>query len=195
MGLSVMCSNFLRRWPSIAVYRAPSGHAEPRLQNLTRPLSLALLSLAGACSTHPTTPSASSAEATGPLYEKVSALDTAVFAAFNACAEPGQLQKHAAFFAEGVEFYHDKGGVTWSRSEMLANTQKYVCGNFSRELVPGSLRVYPVKDFGAIAQGVHRFCQHKTGACDGAAEFLIVWQQKGEIWQITRVLSYGHRPA
>lgn len=78
---------------------------------------------------------------------------------------------------------------------MLANTQKYVCGNFSRELVPGSLRAYPVKDFGAIAQGVHRFCQHKTGACDGAAEFLIVWQQKGEIWQITRVLSYGHRPA
>ena len=93
-----------------------------------------------------------------------------------------------------MEFYHDTGGVTWNRKEMLANTEKHVCGNFRRELVPGSLRVYPVKDFGAIAQGVHRFCQFKSGTCEGAAEFLIVWRQEGSKWTITRVLSYGHRP-
>jgi hypothetical protein len=78
---------------------------------------------------------------------------------------------------------------------MLANTEKYVCGSFRRELVPGSLRVYPIKDFGAIAQGTHRFCQFKSGTCDGAADFLIVWRNQSGTWNITRVLSYGHRPA
>ena len=131
---------------------------------------------------------------TGPLFETVAALDQAAFAAFNRCNEPGQLQRHAEFFSESGEFNHDKGGVTWNRADMLANTAKYVCGNFRRELVAGSLRVYPIKDFGAIAQGAHRFCPFKSGGCEGAAEFLIIWRQDGPRWTISRVLSYGHRP-
>lgn len=132
---------------------------------------------------------------TGSLFEQISALDADVFASFNACAQPEQLQKHAAYFAESVEFYHDNGGVTWNRQEMLANTEKNACGHFTRELVPGTLRVYPIKHFGAVEQGVHRFCQTSSGQCEGAADFMIVWQQQGSTWKITRVLSYGHRPA
>jgi Domain of unknown function (DUF4440) len=163
------------------------------MKKLTLSLLIPLMGLLTACSTAPSLHSPPSAETSGPLYETVHALDQAVFAAFNTCAMPGQLAQHAAYFSESVEFYHDKGGVTWSRREMLANTEKYVCGHFSRELVPGSLRVYPIKDFGAIAQGVHRFCQFKSGACEGAAEFVMVWEQKAGQWQITRVLSFGHR--
>jgi hypothetical protein len=115
--------------------------------------------------------------------------------AFNKCSSPEQLQKHAAFFAPDVEFYHDMGGVTWTRDAMIAKTRKNVCGNFRRELVPGTLRVFPIKDFGAIEQGSHRFCQFATGKCDGLAEFVIVWRKQKAKWQITRVLSYAHRPA
>lgn len=129
-----------------------------------------------------------------PLFETISALDSAVFDAFNHCRTPEQLQKHAGYFAPDVEFYHDTGGVTWSRQEMLANTEKHVCGNFRRELVPGTLKVFPVKDFGAIAQGSHRFCQFANGKCEGVADFAIVWNNQNGNWQITRVLSYGHRP-
>lgn len=129
-----------------------------------------------------------------PLFETISALDSAVFDAFNNCSSPEQLQKHAGYFAPDVEFYHDTGGVTWSRQEMLANTEKYVCGNFRRELVPGTFKVSPVKDFGAIAQGSHRFCQFASGKCEGVADFAIVWSNQNGNWQITRVLSYGHRP-
>jgi hypothetical protein len=128
------------------------------------------------------------------LFDRISALDTAVFDAFNHCSAPEQLQLHASYFAPDVEFYHDKGGVTWTRDAMIANTAKNVCGHFRRELVPGSLKVYPIKDFGAIEQGVHRFCQFDTGDCDGIADFVIVWRRQGDKWQITRVLSYGHRP-
>ncbi|MFC4820323.1 nuclear transport factor 2 family protein [Dokdonella ginsengisoli] len=130
-----------------------------------------------------------------PLEQTISALDTAVFDAFNHCSDPGQLEKHASYFAENVEFYHDTGGVTWNRNDMLANTRKYVCGNFTRELVPGTLQVYPIKDFGALSKGTHRFCQVSSGKCEGMADFTILWHQSGNRWEITRVLSYGHRAA
>ena len=129
------------------------------------------------------------------LYTTVAELDAAAFDAFNQCSEPAQLAKHGDYFAEDVEFYHDNGGVTWSRDEMLANTRKYVCGNFRRELVPGSLKVHPIKDFGAIALGSHRFCQFASGKCEGIADFTMIWRHKDGAWLITRVLSYGHRPS
>ena len=129
------------------------------------------------------------------LTTTVAALDFAVFDAFNRCAEQEQLAKHASYFDDDVEFYHDTGGVTWNRDDMLANTEKFVCGNFRRELVPGTLKVFSIKGFGAIAQGTHRFCQFKTGECDGLADFTMVWREQAGAWQLTRVLSYGHRPA
>ena len=132
-------------------------------------------------------------QAPQPLFGEISALDTQVFDAFNHCAEPGRLDEHAGYFSPDIEFYHDTGGVTWTRDEMIASTKKYVCGHFTRELIPGTLKVYPVKDFGAISQGVHRFCQLDSGKCEGLADFVIVWRQEQGRWQITRVLSYGHR--
>lgn len=127
------------------------------------------------------------------LFTTVAALDAEVFGAFNDCAAPGQLQKHASYFSADVEFYHDTGGVTWNRKDMLANTEKNVCGHFRRELVPGTLKVFPIKDFGAIEQGSHRFCQFKSGKCEGLADFVIVWRNQNGSWEITRVLSYAHR--
>lgn len=143
---------------------------------------------------------ASSADAPAPspgesLHATVAAFDSAVFDAFNRCSDPAQLDRHAGYFAEDVEFYHDTGGVTWTRDQMLANTRKHVCGNFSRELVPGTLQVHPIKDFGAIAQGSHRFCQFASGKCEGMADFTMIWRHKDGVWQLTRVLSYGHRAA
>jgi hypothetical protein len=128
------------------------------------------------------------------LFATIAALDAATFDAFNKCSDPSQLQKHADYFAPDVEFYHDKGGVTWNRDAMIANTRNHVCAKFRRELIPGTLKVYPIKDYGAIAQGAHRFCQFDTGSCEGMAEFVVIWAKKDDGWKITRVLSYGHRP-
>ncbi|MBC7990647.1 MAG: nuclear transport factor 2 family protein, partial [Luteimonas sp.] len=62
----------------------------------------------------------SAAPSADPLLGTISALDTAVFDAFNHCDAPGRLQQHAGYFAPDVEFYHDKGGVTWTREAMIA---------------------------------------------------------------------------
>ncbi len=130
---------------------------------------------------------------TASLEATIAALDSAVFDAFNRCADPAQLQKHEGFFAPDVEFYHDTGGVTWTREAMIANTREYACGHYTRALVPGSLRVSPVRAFGAIAHGVHRFCQTGDTQCEGEADFVMVWRLRDGQWQVTRVLSYGHR--
>ena len=148
------------------------------------------LLLAGLC---PWAAQASPGPGVDPLFDTIAALDAEVFAAFNACSDPAQLDKHAGFFSPDVEFYHDTGGVTWTRDAMLANTRQHVCGHFRRELIPGTLEVFPVKDFGAIARGSHRFCPSDSDRCEGMADFTIVWQQKDGHWVITRVLSYAHR--
>jgi hypothetical protein len=156
-------------------------------------LNLALFVLAGPTGLAGWAHGAGNGEAPEALTAAILRLDTEAFSAFNQCAAPGQLEKHASYFAPDVEFYHDNGGVTWSREAMIKNTKAYVCGNFSRELIAGSARVYPIKDFGAIETGTHRFCQFASGKCEGLADFTIVWRLQDQQWKITRVLSYGHR--
>jgi len=144
-----------------------------------------------ACSSAPTT--AAPTRVADPLDLAIAKLDHAVFDAFNKCGDPEQLELHAGFFDKGVEFYHDTGGATFSRKAMLANTEKNACGKFRRELIDSSLRVYPIKDYGAIETGRHRFCSMDGKKCEGLAEFTIIWHKDDDEWLITRVLSYGHR--
>jgi hypothetical protein len=62
-----------------------------------------------------------------------------------------------------------------------------------RELVPGTLEVYPLKGYGAIEVGEHRFCHDEDGKQDcGTMKFSMVWRQTGATWKLSRVLSYAH---
>lgn len=142
---------------------------------------------------------AHAAEATLPevdLAATIARLDAAAFDAFNHCEDAGQLDRYASFFEPDVEFYHDLGGVTWTRDVMIAQTRANVCGKFQRELVPGTLKVWPIKGYGALARGEHRFCHYKPGGethpCEGRAEFTILWRDRDNAWTIARAFSYGH---
>ena len=161
-------------------------------------MKLPFLRLAAACALAGCAVASAADAAPDELARSLAALDTAAFAAFNDCAAPGQLEKYASFFATDVEFYHDLGGVTWTRDAMIAATKQNVCGKFQRELVPGTLRVWPIKDFGALVRGEHEFCHFKPGGtthpCEGRAEFTMLWRQQGDKWTITRAFSYGHLP-
>jgi hypothetical protein len=126
------------------------------------------------------------------LFSVISKLDTEFFDTFNHCSSPDQLKKHASFLDPNVEFYHDKGGVTWTRKDYIEKTRQNVCGNFRRALTPGTLEVFPIKGYGAIEDGHHTFCEIKSGKCFGEAKFLIVWRRTPNGWEITRIFSYGH---
>lgn len=127
------------------------------------------------------------------LYRTVAGLDTAFFDAFNHCGAPGQLEKHASLMDPNVEFYHDNGGVSWTRKDYIDKTRQNVCGHFRRKLVPGTMAVYPIKDFGAIEEGSQNFCDIKSDTCFGEAKFMVIWRRTAEGWQATRIFSYGHR--
>jgi len=132
------------------------------------------------------------AAAPDPLYQKILALDTEMFEAFNTCTDPVKLQKHASFFVKELEFYHDNGGASWTRDEYMKGVRNNVCGKFHRELELASFRVWPIKDFGAISQGTHRFC-HSATTCEGVGQFTMIWREKDGKWQVTRAMSYDHR--
>ena len=123
------------------------------------------------------------------LTRTIASLDTKVFDAYNHC----DLKTFGEYFSTDVEFYHDKGGLMTSRDAVVDATRRNICHKVRRELV-GSIEVYPIKDYGAIEIGTHKFCQIDTGKCEGTGKFFHVWRYQNGHWQMTRVMSYDHQP-
>lgn len=123
------------------------------------------------------------------LYKTIAALDSTFFLAYNTCDV--NLAKYADFFADTLEFYHDKGGLSASKQEVVAGTQKNVCGKVTRELVRGSIEVYPINHYGAVEMGIHKFSNNtdKSSLAARAGKFVIIWRHRNNGWKITRVIS------
>lgn len=123
------------------------------------------------------------------LYETIFKLDGEFFGAYNTCES--NLDKYGAFYSENIEFYHDQGGLTTSKKDIIEGTKKNICGKVTRELVKGSIEVYQIKNYGAIEIGFHKFHNNtqKKGTPSKAGRFVIVWQNTNEGWKITRVIS------
>ncbi len=124
------------------------------------------------------------------LYDTVAHLDSIFFDAFN--NQNIEIQKE--MFSTDVEFFHDAGGLA-TYEQVIKNTQRLFDMNngLKRTLVPGSMEVYPIKDYGALQIGRHRFCHMENGKDDcGTFKFINVWQKKDGTWQLSRVISYDH---
>jgi hypothetical protein len=127
------------------------------------------------------------------LYDTIAHLDSAFFEAFNA----RKFDELKTLIAESLEFYHDLGGVTNYNQNMDAFKKTFDSDRrVRRELVEGSLEVYPIKDYGAIETGTHRFYSTEKGQQEklsSEAKFVQLWQQKDGLWKVTRIISYGHQ--
>jgi hypothetical protein len=126
------------------------------------------------------------------LYAEIAHMDSVMFNAFNA----HDLEKLKTTFSQDLEFYHDKGGLTDYKLTM-ENFSKLFENNkttgLRRDLVEGSLEVYPIKDYGAVETCMHRFCHIENGKDDcGTFKNVMVWQKKDGQWKVTRVVSYDH---
>jgi ketosteroid isomerase-like protein len=124
------------------------------------------------------------------LTQAITALDKQVFDAYNTC----DIDKLGSLVADDLEFYHDKTGLAVGKQTFLDAIKKNICGKVTRELVAGSLEVYPMHGYGAVEIGTHRF--HHPGAQDhdvlGEAKFIHLWQYKDGTWKVARVISYDH---
>lgn len=135
-------------------------------------------------------PSLDSIKSQEELMKAITALDKQLFDAYNTC----NLNKLGALVVDDLEFYHDKTGLAVGKQTFLDAIKNNICGKVTRELVPGTLEVYPLHGYGAVEIGVHRF--YHPGTQDhgvvGEAKFVTLWQYKDGAWKVSRAISYDH---
>ena len=125
------------------------------------------------------------------LTQTIRRMDAKLFDAFNA----HDVARLMSMFTDDVEFYQDDEGVS-NYQQTKDDLAKLLTSSpdIRRELVKGSLEVHPIKDYGAIEIGVHRFCHKESGKEEcGAFKFVHIWRNVGDSWKVSRVISYGHQ--
>ncbi len=139
--------------------------------------------------------------ATKELHDEIAEKDRVFFDAFfNRC----DVATVGALVTEDFEFYHDKGGMTANSREEFVKAIQGTCDRQKagtdyrarRELVEGTLEVYPLNNYGAVEIGVHRFYQKLEGGGEKLVEiskFMNLWKKEGKEWRMSRVVSYDHK--
>jgi ketosteroid isomerase-like protein len=167
--------NRLRTWSLFACIIAPSivVPAQSTFAQATTPTSMAATS--------------------DELFQTISRLDKQVFDAIDRC----DMKTEASFWADDAEFYHDKNGLMVGGPQIVDAIKNNLCGKVKRELVPGTLEVYPLAGYGAVEIGVHRFLHpwEQDHGIVGEARFIHVWRYKDGMWEITRMISIDHHEA
>lgn len=124
------------------------------------------------------------------LYNQIAQLDSLLFAAYNS----QDITTMKLLFSKDLEWYQDNGGLL-NYEQVFKNFVSILQrdSKITRTLVKGSLSVFPIKDYGAVETGEHRFCHKENGKDDcGVFKFMMLWQKKNSEWKITRVISYDH---
>lgn len=162
--------------------RRPARHVIAGLGACVLASALAAPRLAAAADGPPTDPA--------QLRDLVVELDRKMFDAYNA----HDVDALMATFADDLEFYHDTGGLLGFEQVKAGFTNVFANNkDIRRELVPGSLEVYPIAGYGALQVGAHTFCHTENGAPDcGTFQFLQVWRFRDGAWKVSREVSYGH---
>ncbi len=130
------------------------------------------------------------AQTSGPLFNEIAHVDSLQFGAFNT----RNLDQLMNYFDNSLELYQDNTGV-----RNFDQTKQAFGGVFkmnyvlTRKLVPGTMEVYPIKDYGAIETGQHTFSHVENGQLQvGTFKFMQIWQKKDGVWKVTREITYGH---
>ena len=120
------------------------------------------------------------------LYEAILAMDKAYFDAYNTC----DMETQASIMADDIEFFHDQGGLVTDKEELLKSIEVNICGKVTRELVDGTLEVYEIANYGAVAIGYHKFFnKEEPDAPSIPSKFIGVWRNNEGAWQMTKVVS------
>jgi len=120
------------------------------------------------------------------LYDSIVAMDAAWEDAYNNC----KLDAMTDIISEDLEFYHDQGGLTTSKSQLIEALKNNICNKVKRELKKGSIEVYPIANYGAVEMGMHGFHNsQEPNSKPHFAKFVHLWKREGGKWRITRVIS------
>ena len=120
------------------------------------------------------------------LYDEIVAMDSVFFSAYNIC----DLEKQAEIFSDNIEFFHDQGGLITSKKDIIEGTKNNICGKVTRELIEGSIEVYPINEYGAVQMGYHQFHnKQEPESKPHPSKFINIWKKENEKWKLEKVIS------
>ncbi len=119
------------------------------------------------------------------LHDSIAYMDSVFFEAYNNC----RLDKYEGLISDDVEFYHDRGGLMTSKKDLVQATKNNICGKVARELLAGSIEVYPIPNYGAVQMGFHRFHNLREKSTSRFAKFVHTWHKENGQWKLARVIS------
>ena len=131
---------------------------------------------------------AQTVKAPDTLFQTIKSLDAKLFAAYNHC----NLETLGSMVSDDLEFYHDQTGLMVGKAPFLAAIKQNICGKVQRTLLEDTLEVYPLKGYGAVEIGIHRFHHPNEPGNVGDAKFVTIWHDDNGVWKVTRVISYEH---
>lgn len=134
------------------------------------------------------------------VFEAIRKNDSLLFnEGFNKC-DMKQFDKLVDF---KFEFYHDVNGVIRSKKDFMESIREGLCKlpyKARRELIPGSLEVYPMRNkgklYGAIQVGRHKFYaleKDKPEYQTSEAKFTHLWKLEKGKWILISGLSFDHK--
>lgn len=134
------------------------------------------------------------------LYKTIKEKDSLLFEiGFNTC----DISQFENLLSEKFEFFHDKGGITATKSDFIVSIRDGLCKmNYKakRVLDKKSMEVYPLYNngvlYGAIQTADHTFYaieNNKPEYITSFAKFTHVWVLENNEWRLIKGLSYDHR--
>lgn len=138
-------------------------------------------------------------EKSSELYRTIKEKDSLLFnLGYNKC----DITQFENLVSDDFEFYHDKGGITKSKSVFVEGIKNGLCKldyKPKRVLDESSLEVFPLNEndilYGAIETGVHHFYaieKNEDEYLTSIAKFTHVWILENETWKLSKGLSYDH---
>lgn len=125
-------------------------------------------------------------KANSDLHKIILAMDKAYFSAYNTC----DLETQANLLSSDLEFYHDQGGLSTSKEEIIQSIESNICGKVSRELIEESVEIHQIKGFGAVEIGLHKFYNNQEPETESKpSRFITVWKQENDTWKMHRIVS------
>ena len=160
-----------------------------------------LLCAASGIAASPTSQTSTADVPTGhKLVEVITELDAKISAAYSTC----DLNAMASLLAPDVELYNDETGRIVGRDSVIDTLRKNLCGGlrsavvkYRRELVAGSLEVFPIARFGALEFSKSEIWADQS---DGTSKpvvivrALTVWELRAGVWMAARQFAYSHEP-
>lgn len=120
------------------------------------------------------------------LYRIIVEMDKEFFDAYNNC----DLEKQANIYSDDIEFFHDKGGLMTSKQDIIDGTERNICGKVTRTLIPESVEVYPINNYGAVQIGLHKFYNNQEPDAESIpVKFIVIWHNHDGNWKIEKVVS------